>query len=164
MEIFIDIVAVILGIVGLLGCILPVLPGPPCSLAGMFLLFLWGSPQAQDDITWRLLIIMLIVTVVVTVLDYVVPGWLTRVTGGTKYASRGATAGMLVGILFFPPWGMIAGAFIGALVAELYWGEKKMGQGLKAAAGSFLGFLLGTGLKFAASGVMLYYIVIALIP
>ena len=118
MEIFIDIVAVILGIVGLLGCILPVLPGPPCSLAGMFLLFLWGSPCAQDDITWRLLIIMLIVTVVVTVLDYVVPGWLTRVTGGTKYASRGATAGMIVGILFFPPWGMIAGAFIGALVAE----------------------------------------------
>ena len=110
MEIFIDIVAVILGIVGLLGCILPVLPGPPCSLAGMFLLFLWGSPQVQDDITWRLLIIMLIVTVVVTVLDYVVPGWLTRVTGGTKYASRGATAGMIVGILFFPPWGMIAGA------------------------------------------------------
>ena len=138
----------------------------------MFLLFLWGSPQAQDDITWRLLIIMLIVTVVVTVLDYVVPGWLTRVTGGTKYASRGATAGMLVGILFFPPWGMIAGAFIGALAAELYWGEaaelywgeKKMGQGLKAATGSFLGFLLGTGLKLAASGVMLYYIVIALIP
>ena len=128
MEIFIDIVAVILGIVGLLGCILPVLPGPPCSLAGMFLLFLWGSPCAQDDITWRLLIIMLIVTVVVTVLDYVVPGWLT------------------------------------ALVAELYWGEKKMGQGLKAAVGSFLGFLLGTGLKLAASGVMLYYIVIALIP
>ena len=110
MEIFIDIVAVILGIVGLLGCILPVLPGPPCSLAGMFLLFLWGSPQVQDDITWRLLIIMLIVTVIVTVLDYVVPGWLTRVTGGTKYASRGATAGMLVGILFFPPWGMIVGA------------------------------------------------------
>ena len=52
---------------------------------------------------------MLIVTVIVTVLDYVVPGWLTRVTGGTKYASRGATAGMLVGILFFPPWGMIVG-------------------------------------------------------
>ena len=127
MDIFIDIVAVILGIVGLLGCILPVLPGPPCSLAGMFLLFLWGSPCAQDDspcaqddITWRLLIIMLIVTVVVTVLDYVVPGWLTRVTGGTKYASRGATAGMIVGILFFPPWGMILGAFIGALIAELY--------------------------------------------
>ena len=136
MEIFIDIVAV----------------------------FLWGSPCALDDITWRLLVIMLIVTVVVTVLDYVVPGWLARVTGGTKYASRGATAGMLVGILFFPPWGMIAGAFIGALAAELYWGEKKMGQGLKAATGSFLGFLLGTGLKLAASGVMLYYIVIALIP
>ena len=164
MEIFIDIVAVILGIVGLLGCLLPVLPGPPCSLAGMFLLFLWGSPCAQDDITWRLLIIMLIVTVIVTVLDYVVPGWLTRVTGGTKYASCGATAGMLVGILFFPPWGMIVGAFIGALVAELYWGEKKMAQGLKAALGSFLGFLLGTGAKLAASGVMLYYIIIALIP
>ena len=129
MEIFIDIVAVILGIVGLLGCILPVLPGPPCSLAGMFLLCLWGSPCAQDDITWRLLIIMLIVTVVVTVLDYVVPGWLTRVTGGTKYASRGATAGMIVGILFFPPWGMIAGAFIGALRRRALLGREEDGTG-----------------------------------
>lgn len=164
MEIFIDVVAVILGIVGLLGCILPVLPGPSCSLVGMFMLYLWGSPCAQDDITMRLLMIMVGVTVAVTVLDYVVPGWLTRVTGGTKYASRGATAGMIVGILFFPPWGMIAGAFLGALAAELYWGGKKMNQGLKAAAGSFLGFLLGTGAKLAASGVMLYYIIIALIP
>ena len=164
MEIFIDIVAVLCGIIGLLGCLLPVLPGPPCSCAGMLLLYLWGSPCARDDITGRLIIIMAIVTVVVTVLDYIVPGYLTRVTGGSKCASRGATAGMVVGILFFPPWGMILGAFIGALVAELYWGEKKMNQGLKAAAGSFLGFLLGTGLKLAASGVMMYYIVIALIP
>lgn len=164
MEIFIDIVAVILGIVGLLGCLLPVLPGPPCSFVGMLLLYLWGSPCVLEDITLRLLIIMLVVTVVVTVLDYIVPGWLTRVTGGSKYASRGATAGMVAGIIFFPPWGMIAGAFLGALLAELYWGEKEMGQGLKAAAGSFLGFILGTGLKLAASGIMMYYIVVSLIP
>lgn len=164
MEIFIDIVAVILGIVGLLGCLLPVLPGPPCSFVGMLLLYLWGSPCVLEDITLRLLIIMLVVTVVVTVLDYIVPGWLTRVTGGSKYASRGATAGMVAGIIFFPPWGMIAGAFLGALLAELYWGEKEMGQGLKAAAGSFLGFILGTGLKLAASGIMMYYIIVSLIP
>lgn len=164
MEIFIDVVAVILGIIGLLGCLLPVLPGPPCSFAGMLLLYLWGSPCVLEDITLRLLIIMLAITVAVTVLDYIVPGWITRVTGGTKYASRGATAGMVAGIVFFPPWGMIAGAFVGALLAELYWGEKKMSQGLKAAAGSFLGFILGTGLKLVASAVMMYYIVIALVP
>ena len=74
----------------------------------------------------------------------------------------GAFIGALAAELY---WGeKKMGQGIGALVAELYWGEKKMGQGLKAAAGSFLGFLLGTGAKLAASGVMLYYIVIALIP
>lgn len=164
MEIFIDIVAVLLGIVGLLGCLLPVLPGPPCSFLGMLLLYLWGSPQVLEDITVRVLIIMLIVTIVVTVLDYIVPGYFTKKTGGSKSASRAATVGMLIGIIFFPPWGMIVGAFVGALLAEMIIEGKELKHSLKAAWGSFLGFLVGTGFKLIASGVMLYYIIAGLIP
>lgn len=164
MEIFIDILAVILGIIGLLGCLLPVLPGPPCSFLGMFLLYMWGSPQVLEDISSRLLVIMLIVTVVVTALDYVVPGYFTKVTGGSKSASRAATAGMLVGTVLFPPWGMIAGAFLGALAAETIIEGRHLRNSLKPALGSFLGFLVGTGLKLIASGVMLYYIIAGLIP
>lgn len=164
MEYFIDAVAVLLGAVGFLGCILPVLPGPPCSLAGMFLLYLWGSPCARDDISVKLLLVMTGVTVAVTVLDYIVPGYFTRITGGSGSASRGATAGMLLGIVFFPPWGMIVGAFVGALLCEMFFERKEFRQSFRAAVGSFLGFIAGTGLKMIASGVMMYYIVIGLIP
>lgn len=163
MDIVIDILAVLLGLAGLVGCLLPVLPGPPFSFLGMLLLYLWGTPGARDDITGKLLIIMLAVTVVVTVLDYVVPGYFTKMTGGSKSASRGATVGMIIGIIFFPPIGMIVGAFLGALLVEMIVEGKQFGHSLKSASGSFLGFLAGTGLKLVASGVMMYYIIVALI-
>ncbi|MFA7034663.1 MAG: DUF456 domain-containing protein, partial [Bacteroidales bacterium] len=111
----IEAIAVILGIVGIIGCLLPVLPGPPISWAALLVLYLWG----KDEMSTKFLIIWLIITIIVTILDYVVPAYFTRVTGGSKVAARGSLAGMLIGILFFPPWGMIIGAFLGALLAEV---------------------------------------------
>lgn len=159
MYIILDILAVLLGLTGLAGCILPVLPGPPMSYLALVLLYFWG----KDPISTRFMIIWLIITIIVTVLDYIVPAWFTRITKGTRAAAGFSLAGMLAGILFFPPFGMIIGAFIGALAGEWIYGKKKdLGQSLKAAAGSFLGFLCGTGLKLIASGIMLYYIVVFL--
>ena len=96
-----DILAVLLGIVGLVGCILPVIPGPPLSWAGLLLIFLTG----QSGMTAGFLIAWLVVAAVVTVLDYVVPSWVTRRTGGSKAAARGTLVGMIIGVVFFPPWG-----------------------------------------------------------
>ena len=134
------ILAVILGIVGLVGCILPVIPGPPLSWLGLLL-------------AW------LAVTLVVTVLDYIVPAWVTTKTGGSKAAGRGTLVGMIIGLIFFPPWGMIAGSFLGALLSEVLFAGRNVTDSIKPAFGSFLGFLLGTGLKLTASGVMLFYII-----
>jgi uncharacterized protein len=158
MEIMIDIFAVALGIVGLIGCILPVIPGPPVSYIGMVILYVWGH-DVRDDITSKVLIVWLIVTVIVTILDYIVPAWFTKKTGGSKAASRGAFVGMVIGIIFFPPIGMIIGAFLGALLADMFVEGKELRHSLKSAMGSFLGFLAGTGLKLIASGVMMYYII-----
>ena len=150
-----DILAVLLGIVGLVGCILPVIPGPPLSWAGLLLIFLTG----QSGMTAGFLIAWLVVAAVVTVLDYVVPSWVTRRTGGSKAAARGTLVGMIIGVVFFPPWGMIAGSFLGALAAEVIFNGRDVMGSLKPAFGSFLGFLLSTGLKLTASGVMLFYII-----
>ncbi|MDD2594485.1 MAG: DUF456 domain-containing protein [Bacteroidales bacterium] len=150
----IEAVAIILGIVGLIGCILPIIPGPPVSWAGLLVLFFWG----KEPMTLKFLIIWLVITIIVTVLDYVVPAYFTRVTGGSKIAARGSLAGMLVGIVFFPPWGMIAGAFIGALLSEVIFNGQQLKNSVKPALGSFLGFICGTFLKLVASGVMLFYI------
>ncbi|MBQ6073658.1 MAG: DUF456 domain-containing protein [Bacteroidales bacterium] len=149
------IIAVILGIAGLVGCILPVLPGPPLSWVGLLLVYLTG----QSGMTTGFLIAWLAVAIVVTVLDYIVPSWITAKTGGSKAAARGTLVGLFLGLIFFPPWGMIAGSFIGALVSEIIFNGSDLQKSLKPAFGSFLGFLLSTGLKLTASGVMMFYII-----
>lgn len=153
--IILKIFAVILGIAGLVGCVLPVLPGPPLSWVGMLLVFL----THPEGMTSGLLIAWLVVAVVVTIVDYLAPSWITTKTGGSKAAGRGSFVGLIVGLLFFPPWGMIVGSFLGALLAEVFVSGRDVADSVKPAFGSFLGFLLSTGLKLTASGVMLFYII-----
>mgnify|MGYP002625644606 CR=1 FL=1 len=150
---WINIIAVIIGLVGLVGCFLPVLPGPPISWGALLLLYFFGN----GEMSLRFLLIWLGVTVLVTVLDYIVPAQFTRVTGGSKAAGRGSMVGLIAGLVFFPPWGMIAGAFLGALLAEILVNRSSIADSVKPALGSFFGFLTGTFLKFVSSALMFWY-------
>lgn len=161
METIIAIIAVILGIAGIAGSILPALPGPPLSWIGMLLLYFRGGTDGQgDSMSMTLLLVMLGVTIAVSIIDYLVPLYFTRLTGGSKYAGRGAMAGMLFGLFVVPPVGMILGSFLGAFLTELYYAKKSAGDAMKSALGSFLGFLAGTGMKLVACCVMMYYIIV----
>ena len=148
MDTIVSILAIIAGIVGIVGSILPGLPGTPVSWIGMLMLYIWGNGTnaAGDAMSLRTLIIWGVVVAVVSVFDYIVPMYFTKITGGSKYAERGAMAGLIIGI-FLTPVGMILGSFLGAFLAELYYTRHGVGQALKAAIGSFLGFITGTGLK-----------------
>ena len=162
MEVLISILAVLAGVIGIIGSILPALPGPPLSWLGMLLLYFWGGTNGKgEEMSSTILLVMLGVTIVVSILDYVVPGYLTKVTGGSKYAERGAIIGMIIG-MFLSPLGMILLSFFGAFLAEIIYAKKSSGAALKSALGSFLGFLLGTGMKLIACGVMMYYIIVYL--
>jgi hypothetical protein len=99
---------------------------------------------------WTFLGITLAITIVVTVLDNIIPIIGTKKFGGTKYGIVGATLGLIVG-LFFGPIGIIAGPFIGAFVGEIIKDSKDSKKALKAAWGSFIGFLASTLLKFIVS-------------
>ena len=79
-----------------------------------------------------------------------------------KYAERGTMIGMILGIFFFAPWGMIVFSFAGAFLAEIIFAKKQSSEALKSAFGSFLGFLAGTGIKLIACGIMMYYIIVYL--
>lgn len=163
MEIVVGILAVLAGIIGILGSVLPALPGPPLSWAGMLLLYFWGGTNSHgDEMSLTILLVMLGVTILVSVLDYVIPSYLTRVTGGSKAAEWGTFLGMVFGIFVLPPWGMIIFSVLGAFLAEILFANKKGSEALKSALGSFLGFLVGTGLKLVACGVMMYYIIVYL--
>ena len=163
MEIIIGILAVLAGIIGILGSVLPALPGPPLSWVGMLLLYFWGGTNSHgDEMSLTILLVMLGVTILVSVLDYVIPSYLTRVTGGSKAAEWGTFIGMIFGIFVMTPWGMIIFSVLGAFLAEILFANKNGSEALKSALGSFLGFIVGTGLKLVACGVMMYYIIVYL--
>jgi hypothetical protein len=152
------VIAVILGIIGIIGSIVPGLPGPPLSWVGLLLAFL-SHKLGGADMSLTFVLIWLGVTVIVSVLDYTIPGSFTKLAGGTKAGSTGATIGMLIG-MFFTPLGMIPCSLLGAFLAEWLQENKSMGGALKSALGTFLGFLVGSGLKLIASGTMLFYIIV----
>lgn len=146
---------------GLVGCILPVLPGPPLSFAGLLLLW-WLRDWAFEDFGWGVVAVLGVLTVVVTVLDLVLPAWGARRYGATSGGVWGSILGMLVGMVFFPPFGMLVGAFVGALAFELL-AAKPEGEALKAAWGVFVGTMLGVGLKVAVSLAITFVYVVELL-
>ena len=161
MENWIEIIAVIAGVIGVAGSILPGLPGTPISWVGMLILYIWGTGAnaAGEPMALTTLIVWGVVVLVVSVIDYVVPMYFTKLTGGSKYAERGAMIGLVAGIILTPV-GMILGSFLGAFLAEIYWGKKTGEEALKAAVGSFLGFITGTGIKTIAACLILWQIIV----
>ena len=155
METIIVILAILAGILGIAGSILPGLPGTPVSWVGLLLLYLWGP----EDMPLKTLVIWGVVMVAVSVIDYVVPMYFTKLTGGSRHAERGALVGLLAGIILTPV-GMILGSFLGAFLMELYYNDKGASQALKAAVGSFLGFITGTGLKTIVSVILMWKIIV----
>ena len=161
METIIIILAITAGIIGIAGSILPGLPGTPVSWIGMLILYIWGNGTnaAGDPMSTKTLIIWGIVVVIVSIIDYIVPMYFTKVTGGSKYAERGALIGLVAGIIL-TPIGMIAGSFLGAFLAELLYAKKDPTSSLKAAIGSFIGFIAGTGIKTIAAVLIMWQIIV----
>ena len=147
MDIFLLIVGFLLAIIGIIGSILPILPGPILGWFGLLLLYL----TKIVPINYTLLGITLVVAIAVFVLDYVIPSVGTKKFGGTKFGVIGTTIGLILGIFFFPPIGLIVGPFVGAFIGEMIYDSKNPKKALKASYGSFIGFLTGTLLKFVVA-------------
>jgi uncharacterized protein len=150
-----DYVLVVIGIIlmalGIIGCLVPVLPGPPLSFLGLLLLHF---TKFGHFTTWTL-VIFAGIAIAVSILDYLVPIWGTKKFGGSKYGTRGALVGLIVG-LFFGPVGIIVGPLIGAFTGEMIF-KDDFSYAFKAGFGSLIGFLTGVGLKLAASFIMTFY-------
>ena len=147
------VLGIILMLGGLAGCILPFLPGPPLCYAALLIQQLQTTPPYSS----RFLIAWAVVTVVITALDYVIPIYGTKKFGGTKYGMWGCVIGLIAG-LWLGPLGIIAGPFLGALLGELI-ASSNSDRALKAAIGSFVGFLFGTLLKLIVCCVMIWYFI-----
>lgn len=157
-----DILLIILGgvclLIGLAGCFLPVLPGPPLSYVG--LLFIHFTDLVQ--FSTRSLVLWAILVVFVQVMDYITPVLGSKYGGGGKGGKWGCLAGTVAGIFIFPPWGILIGPFAGAVIGELL-GGKKSAAAFKAGAGAFLGFLFSVVLKVSLCGYFIYCFIRVLI-
>jgi hypothetical protein len=145
----------VLVLLGIAGCVLPILPGPVLSFLGLLLLAL--LKQFSPPLTPALITIMALLTLGVTVGDYVIPLWGAKRYGATKWGIWGSVIGMAIGI-FFSPFGMLLGAFIGAVTVE-WLVQKEKSKALKAGWGVFIGSLAGMALKLGVSGMMAYYFI-----
>lgn len=144
MDIVLVTIGAILMIVGLLGSFLPVLPGAPISWLGLLCLYATNAVPAN----YWMLGITLLITIVIGVLDYVIPAKGTKRFGGSKYGIWGTNIGLVIGILTPIPFGFLIGTFAGAFIGEMIYNAKDHKRALKAATGSFIGFLASSFIKF----------------
>lgn len=152
MDIFLIVLAGIFMLLGIIGCVLPILPGPPISYVGLLLMQFTTNPPFTTDF----MIFWAVIAVGVTVLDYVIPAYGTKKYGGSRAGIIGTFVGLAIGIFAFPPFGIIIGPLIGAFVGELIVGKDSK-ESFRAAIGSFVGFLLGTLIKLVTCGIMSFY-------
>ena len=146
------IIAFVLLILGLLGSIIPGLPGPPLSFIGILLIHFFTGTQFSTSflLTW------VVIVVLVFLLDYFMQVWGVKKFGGGRKAILGTFLGLFMGLLF-PPVGLLIGPFIGAFIGALLEVQDDNTRALKVAVGSFFGFVTGTILKLVVSSVLLYY-------
>lgn len=162
MDILWIVIGIIVLLIGFVGCVLPVIPGPAVSYISLLIL------QLKNDAPFstKTLLILGLIMAIVTVLDYVVPVIGTKKFGGSKLGVRGSTIGLIVAVIILPVmgivigpfglFGLIFGPFLGAYVGETMTG-KDSNASFKAAFGSFIGFITGIIMKLAYGGVVVYY-------
>ena len=154
MDTTLGVIAIICGVIGLLGAIVPVLPGTIISYAGLLCI----SFSSYSELSITTLVVWGVIVVAVIVMDYILPGYFSKKFGGTKAGVIGATVGTIAGI-FFGPLGIILGPFVGAVVGELLAEKLTFEEALKVGFGSMMSFLVGTLFKLVVGGFLLYYII-----
>ena len=159
MEMILLIAAFMLLAAGLLGAVVPALPGPPLSYIGL-LVMQWSG---FGGFSVPFLLLWAGISAIVTAMDYFLPTFLTKQFGGSRYASVGSVLGLIIGIFFFPPLGMIVGPFLGAFFGELIYNRANGLKAFTVALGAFFAFIVGTGAKLIVSSMILFYAVKAMI-
>lgn len=147
MDIILLVLGFLLTLLGIAGAFLPVIPGP---ITGWFgLLLLYSTKIIPKD--WTFLGITLAIAIFILIMDYLIPAIGTKRFGGSKYGVYGTTIGLIVGLFSPIPFGILLGAFFGALVGELIYDSKDTNRAIKASFGAFLGFLASASIKFSVA-------------
>ena len=149
------ILGLVVALIGLVGCVLPLIPGPPLSLLSLIIL---SYAKGWEPFSSTFLVVLAGMTIAVTILEYMVPIGGAKRYGASKRGVWLSIAGMIAGFFLFPPWGMVIGAIGGAFIGEILAG-KRAKQALLASWGVVVGNLVVIGIKIALCGIMLFFYV-----
>jgi hypothetical protein len=142
--------------VGMAGVVVPALPGTPLVFGGL-LLAAWAD--GFQNVGVGTVILLGVMTALAFGVDFVSASLGARSAGASRGAVAGAALGTLIGIFFGLP-GIVFGPFIGAMVGE-YLARRNLGQAGRAGAATWLGFILGTGVKLMLAFMMVGIFILA---
>lgn len=152
MDILLITLGGILVILGIIGSILPVIPGPPIAFIGLLLTHF----TSEHPFSVEFLVIFGILAVLSSVIDNVLPVYATKKFKGSKKGVWGSAIGLIIGLFFFPPFGILIGPMLGAFIGEIADG-KTANNSIRPAFGSFIGFLSSIFLRLTLSIVIAYF-------
>lgn len=154
MDILLTIGLFLLSILGIIGCIVPMIPGTVFSYLGLACAYFCSS----STITGSGMILWIVISLIAIAADYYLPALMTRRFGGSKSGAIGATVGVFAGFFLMSPFlGVILGPFFGAVIGELLHDKSDPAKALVVGFGSFASFIVGTGLKLIVSLAMMVY-------
>ncbi|OQX61511.1 MAG: hypothetical protein B5M56_08780 [Desulfococcus sp. 4484_241] len=148
-------IGVLFAIGGIVGCLLPILPGPVLSYLSLVFLDMakgWSAFGATFLVVMGLLALLMIV------LDYIAAMIGAKKFGSSKAGIIGSGLGMIAGLVLFPPAGIFIGAILGAIAGEMLVGQKTSAA-VRAGWGVLLGSLAGTAIKLAYCVTVLLFVI-----
>ncbi|MEG2366436.1 MAG: DUF456 domain-containing protein [Alistipes sp.] len=157
MDIALTLIAFLSALIGIIGCIAPILPGPALSFVGLLCAYACSYTSISTQALWW----WLAATIVVSVADYFLPAYMTKLLGGSRAGQIGATLGLVVGMfLSFSIVGILLGPFFGAVLGELTHNRNETARAFRIGFGSFISFVVGTGVKLVVT-VMIFAVIAA---
>ena len=145
-ESVILLISILFLIFGLIGSVIPIIPGPIFSYLGIIFSYVFSLV----DISRSEFLIISLATILVILLDYIFQYFGVKKLGGGRMSVLGTILGLLVA-----PLGLILGPFLGAFAGAILENKNKS-QSIKVALGSLIGFISGTIVKFTFSAFLLW--------
>lgn len=138
-------------LVGVLGCVLPAVPGAPLVfIAALVHRLIFGETAGAS--TWMLVVIFLLMLFSL-LFDYLASMYGAKKLGSSRYGIIGAVVGGMIGLIIFNIPGALLGPFVGAFAGEIIGGKDWKDSG-KAGFGATLGLLGGAVGKLACAMAM----------
>jgi uncharacterized protein YqgC (DUF456 family) len=148
--------AILLMVIGLIGTLLPVMPGALLVFLGM-VAGAWA--EHFEKVGWPTLASLAILTILVYVVDFLAGAYGARRLGATSWGVAGAVLGALAG-MFFGFAGVVIGPFLGAVGGELL-ARRGLVEASRAGAGAWIGLVLSVAARLALVFAMLGIFVVA---